>query len=53
MEHLSLGWLTLPDVAPADMVTAATAGGFDSVGLRITGRKQAARSKRQREPTTC
>ena len=39
MGYLTLGWLTLLDVAPADMVTAAAAGGFDSVGIRITGRR--------------
>ena len=39
IKPLTLGWLTLFDVAPADVVTAAAAGGFDSVGLRITGRK--------------
>ncbi|MDA1324925.1 MAG: sugar phosphate isomerase/epimerase [Proteobacteria bacterium] len=39
MGHLTLGWLTLFDVPPADVVTAAAEGGFDSVGLRITGRR--------------
>lgn len=39
MKHLTLGWLTLLDAPPADVVTAAAAGGFQSVGLRITGRK--------------
>lgn len=36
---LTLGWLTLLDAPPADVVTAAAAGGFQSVGIRITGRK--------------
>jgi sugar phosphate isomerase/epimerase len=39
MGYLTLGWLTLFDTPPADVVTAAAAGGFDSVGLRITGRR--------------
>jgi sugar phosphate isomerase/epimerase len=39
MGHLTLGWLTLFDVPAADVVTAAAAGGFESVGLRITGRR--------------
>ena len=38
MKRLTLGWLTLFDAAPADVVTAAAAGSFESVGLRITGR---------------
>ncbi|NKB20976.1 MAG: TIM barrel protein [Alphaproteobacteria bacterium] len=37
MERLTLGWLTLFDAPPADVVTAAS-GNFDAVGLRITGR---------------
>jgi sugar phosphate isomerase/epimerase len=39
MGYLTLGWLTLLDTPPADVVTAAAAGGFDSVGVRITGRR--------------
>jgi sugar phosphate isomerase/epimerase len=39
MGHLTLGWLTLLDTPPADVVAAAAAGGFDSVGIRITGRR--------------
>ena len=37
--HLTLGWLTLIDAPPADVVSAAAAGGFEAVGIRITGRK--------------
>lgn len=39
MRRLVLGWLNGPDVAPREMVGVAAAGGFDAVGLRITGRK--------------
>lgn len=39
MRDLTLGWLTLLEIPPAEVVTAAAAGGFQSVGLRITGRK--------------
>ena len=41
MDRLTLGWLTLLDTPPPDVVTAAAAGGFDAVGLRITGRRPA------------
>lgn len=40
MRPLTLGYLTLEDVAPADMVTTAAAAGFEAVGIRITGRKK-------------
>ncbi len=39
MHRLVLGWLNCPDVAPREMAAVAAAGGFDAVGLRITGRK--------------
>ena len=39
MEDLTLGWLTLFDVPPADVITAAAAGGFKAASIRITGRK--------------
>lgn len=35
---LTLGYLSLPDLAPADLIIAAASGGFSSVGLRLTGR---------------
>ena len=38
MRPLTLGWLTLLEAAPADVVRAAAAAGFDAVSLRITGR---------------
>jgi sugar phosphate isomerase/epimerase len=38
MGRLTLGWLTLYDTAPADVITAAAVSNFDAVGLRITGR---------------
>lgn len=36
---LTLGYLTLEDVAPAELVGVAAAAGFEAVGIRITGRK--------------
>ncbi len=36
MEPLTLGWLTLYDAPPADVVTAAASANFEAVGLRIT-----------------
>jgi sugar phosphate isomerase/epimerase len=38
MRPLTLGYLTLEDVPPADLVDAAAAAGFEAVGIRITGR---------------
>src|SRR6185436_5520402 len=39
MPHLTLGWLTLIGASAADVVTAAAETGFNSVSIRITGRK--------------
>jgi sugar phosphate isomerase/epimerase len=39
VRRLSLAWLTIFNATPPELVTAAAAGGFDSVSLRITGRK--------------
>ena len=36
---LTLGWLTLSDVGPVELIDAAAAGGFDAAGIRITGRR--------------
>ena len=36
---LSLGNTTLVNASPPEVVTAAAAGGFDAVGIRITGHK--------------
>lgn len=41
MRPLTLGYLTLEDVPPAELVSVAAATGFDAVGIRITGRKKA------------
>jgi sugar phosphate isomerase/epimerase len=41
MRPLTLGYLTLEDVPPAELVSVAAAAGFDAVGIRITGRKKA------------
>lgn len=38
MRPLTLGYLTFADLPPADLVSAARAGGFDGVSLRIAGR---------------
>ena len=38
MRPLTLGWLTLLEAPPADVVRAAAAAKFDAVSLRITGR---------------
>ena len=40
MRALTLGYLTLEDVAPAELVSVAAAAGFEAVGIRITGRKK-------------
>ena len=40
MRPLTLGYLTLEDVSPADLVNVAAAAGFEAVGIRITGRKK-------------
>ena len=40
MRPLTLGYLTLEDVAPADLISAAAAADFEAVGIRITGRKK-------------
>jgi sugar phosphate isomerase/epimerase len=37
---LTLGFLTLEDVPPAELVTVAAAAGFEGVGIRVTGRKK-------------
>lgn len=39
MPRLTLGWLTLLNTPPADVIDAAAATGFRSVSIRITGRK--------------
>jgi sugar phosphate isomerase/epimerase len=39
MRHLTLGWLTLINAAPVDVISAASAAQFKSVSIRITGRK--------------
>ncbi len=39
MSHLTLGWLSLINATPLDVVAAAGESGFDSVSIRITGRK--------------
>jgi len=39
MPQLTLGWLTLLNTKTADVIPAAAAGGFESVSIRITGRK--------------
>lgn len=39
MEKLTLGWLTLLETPPAEVVSAAAEGGFGAVGIRITGRR--------------
>lgn len=39
MRTLTLGFLNCADVTPHDLVDVAAQAGFDSVGLRITGRK--------------
>lgn len=41
MRRLTLGFLTLADVPPTELVEVAHAAGFRSVGLRITGRRPA------------
>ena len=41
MRPLTLGYLTLEDVSPAELVSVAGAAGFEAVGIRITGRKKA------------
>jgi sugar phosphate isomerase/epimerase len=38
MGYLTLGWLTLLDLPPLDVIAAAPAGGFNSVSIRVTGR---------------
>jgi sugar phosphate isomerase/epimerase len=38
MQHLTLGYLSL-NATPTETITAATTGGFKSVGIRITGRR--------------
>lgn len=40
MRPLTLGYLTLEDVPPAELVGVAAAAGFEAVGIRITGRKK-------------
>ncbi len=40
MPHLTLGWLTLLNTQPPDVLTAAAEAGFRSVSIRITGRKR-------------
>lgn len=39
MHRLTLGWLNCPDVPATALVDVAADAGFDSVGVRITGRK--------------
>lgn len=39
MRHLTLGWLSLINATPADVISAAQAADFRSVSIRITGRK--------------
>jgi sugar phosphate isomerase/epimerase len=39
MPQLTLGWLTLLNTQPPDVITAAAEAGFKSVSIRITGRK--------------
>lgn len=41
MRPLTLGYLTLEEVSPAELVNVAAAAGFEAVGIRITGRKKA------------
>jgi sugar phosphate isomerase/epimerase len=36
--RLALGWLTLPNATPLQLITAAALGGFSSVGMRIARR---------------
>jgi sugar phosphate isomerase/epimerase len=38
MRSLTLGFLTIADVPPVDVVSAAAAAGFEGAGIRITGR---------------
>jgi sugar phosphate isomerase/epimerase len=38
MPLLSLGWLTVPEATPLQLVDAAAAAGFDGVGLRVAPR---------------
>ena len=40
MHRLTLGWLNCPDVAAPALVDVAADAGFDSVGVRITGRRR-------------
>ena len=40
MHRLTLGWLNCPDVAAPDLPDVAADAGFDSVGVRITGRRR-------------
>jgi sugar phosphate isomerase/epimerase len=40
MPYLTLGWLTLLNTQPPDVLTAAAEAGFKSVSIRITGRKR-------------
>jgi sugar phosphate isomerase/epimerase len=39
MPHLTLGWLTLLNATPAEVITAAADAAFKSVSIRITGRR--------------
>lgn len=39
MRTLTLGFLNCPEVPPHDLVTLAAEAGFESVGIRITGRR--------------
>jgi len=39
MRTLTLGFLNCPEVPPHELVTLAADAGFESVGIRITGRR--------------
>jgi len=39
MRKLTLGFLNCPELGPAELVTTAVEAGFDSVGIRIAGRR--------------
>ena len=39
MTHLGMGYLTLGDLDPFEMVKAAAAAGFEATGLRLTGHR--------------
>jgi sugar phosphate isomerase/epimerase len=39
MPHLTLGWLTLMNASPEEVLSAAAAAEFKSVSIRVTGRR--------------